>query len=170
MAYLEPGYTVPSQKLITSMIRRKHKVGKELLCEKLKAASSVALTTDIWTSRATQAYITVTAHYISIDWKLFACVLETKGFPECHTGQAISEKLTEIAQHFALTEKVTAVVHDQAANMEHSLEILNRDLGWASLNCSADCLQLCLKAGLSISAIDRLIQHTNWLATSTTVL
>ena len=27
-------------------------------------------------------------------------------------------KLTEIAQHLALTEKVTAVVHDQAANME----------------------------------------------------
>jgi len=139
------------------MICRKHEVGKELLCEKLKAASSVALTTDIWTSRATQAYITVTAHYISIDWKLFACVLETKGFPERHTGQAISEKLTEIAQHFALTEKVTAVVHDQAANMELSLEILNRDLGWESLHCSAHCLQLCLKAGLSISAIDRLI-------------
>lgn len=154
MACLEPGYTVPSRKLITSMIRRKHEVGKELLCEKLKAASSVALTTDIWTSRATQAYITVTAHYISIDWKLFACVLETKGFPERHTGQAISEKLTEIAQDFALTEKVTAVVHDQAANMELSLEILNRDLG---LHCSAHCLQLCLKAGLSISAIDRLI-------------
>ena len=58
---------------------------------------------------------------------------------------------------FALTEKVTAVVHDQAANMELSLEILNRDLGWESLHCSAHCLQLCLKAGLSISAIDRLI-------------
>ena len=52
MACLEPGYTVPSRKLITSMIRRKHEVGKELLCEKLKTASSVALTTDIWTSRA----------------------------------------------------------------------------------------------------------------------
>lgn len=127
------------------------------MCEKLKAASSVALTTDIWTSRATQAYITVTAYYISIDWKLLACVLETKGFPERHTGQAISEKLTKIAQHLALTEKVTVVVHDQAANMELSLEILNRDLGWESLHCSAHCLQLCLKAGLSISAIDRLI-------------
>jgi len=41
--------------------------------------------------------------------------------------------------------------------MELSLEILNRDLCWESLHCSAHCLQLCLKAGLSISAIDRLI-------------
>ena len=47
MACLEPVYTVPSRKLITSMICRKHEVGKELLCEKLKTASSVVLTTDI---------------------------------------------------------------------------------------------------------------------------
>ena len=47
MACLEPVYTVPSRKLITIMICRKHEVGKELLCEKLKTASSVALTTDI---------------------------------------------------------------------------------------------------------------------------
>ena len=76
---------------------------------------SVALMTDIWMSRATQAYITVRAHYITAEWKVFAYVLETKGFPERHTGQAISEKLIEIAKNFALTEKVTAVVHDQAA-------------------------------------------------------
>ena len=65
-----------------------HEVGKELLCEKLKTASLVVLTTDIWMSRATQAYITVTAHYITAKWKLFAYVLETKGFPERRTGQA----------------------------------------------------------------------------------
>ena len=157
LACLEPGYTVLSRKLITGMIRRKHEVCKERLCEKLKMASSVALTTDIWTSRATQAYITVSAHYITEGWELFAFVLETRGFPERHTGQAISEKLSEIAKNFALTEKVTAVVHDQAANMELSLEILNRDLGWESLHCSAHCLQLCLKAGFSINAIDRLV-------------
>ena len=132
------------------MIRQKHEVGRELLCEKLKTASSVALTTDIWTGRATQAYITVTAHYIAAEWKLFAYVLETKCFSVHHTGQAISEKLTEIAKNFALTEKVTAVVHDQAANMDLSLETLKGDLGWQSLHCSAHCLQLCLKAELAL--------------------
>ena len=80
-----------------------------------------------------------------------------KGFPERHTGQAISEKLTEIAKNFALTEKVAAVVHDQVANMELSLEVLKGDLGWESLHCFAHCLQLCLKAKISINAIGRLI-------------
>ena len=41
--------------------------------------------------------------------------------------------------------------------MELSLETLIGYLGWNSLNCSAHCLQLCLKAGLFINAIDRLI-------------
>ena len=41
--------------------------------------------------------------------------------------------------------------------MELSMEILSEDEGWSSLFCSAHCLQLCIKAGLSISAIDRLI-------------
>lgn len=106
------------------------KLAKRLLCENLKTASSVALMTDIWTSRATQAYITVTVHFITAEWKLFAYVLETKGFPERCTGKAISEKLTEIAKkNFALTEKVTVVVHDQVAIMKLSLEILKVDLG-----------------------------------------
>ena len=37
------------------------------------------------------------------------------------TGQAITDKLVEIATAFAVDEKVSAIVHDQAANMELSL-------------------------------------------------
>ena len=91
------------------MVHRKHAVGKQLLCEKLKTASSVVVMTDIWMSRPTQAYITVTAHYITAERKLFAYVLKTKGITECHTGQAISEKLTEIAKNFARNEKGLSV-------------------------------------------------------------
>lgn len=49
-------------------------------------------------------------------------VLETSVFPERHTGIA---KLNEITDNFMIKDKVTAVVHDQAANMELSLFILN---------------------------------------------
>ena len=41
--------------------------------------------------------------------------------------------------------------------MELSLAILNRGLGWESLHCSVHCLQLCLEAGFSINAINRLL-------------
>ena len=41
--------------------------------------------------------------------------------------------------------------------MELSMEILSENEGWTSLFCSAHCLQLCLKSGLNINSIDRLL-------------
>jgi len=40
--------------------------------------------------------------------------------------------------------------------MEPALDILENDYGWQNIKCTAHCLQLCLKAGLSINTIDRL--------------
>jgi len=149
---------VPSRTHVAKVLRHKHELGKELFRRKLETeASSIALTTDIWTSVATEAYITVSAHYISSAWKCSSCVLETKPFPERHTGQAIADKILEIATAFAIDEKVSAIVHDQAANMELSLHILNSSKGWESLRCNAHCLQLCLKSGLSSNGISRLL-------------
>ena len=70
----------------------KEKVKKRLEFE----ASSMALTMDIWTSMAIQAYMTVTAHYIDPNWKLQNFVLEIFSFPEKHTGANIAEKLKEV--------------------------------------------------------------------------
>ena len=70
MHYLKPGYTVPSRKHFTKLLRHKHSLSKEKLCSKFEETDSIALTTDIWTSAATEAYITVTAHYIEIATKL----------------------------------------------------------------------------------------------------
>ena len=155
---------MPSRKHVTKILRQKHDVAKTRLKTKLEQdAESVALTTDIWTSTATEAYVTVSAHYILPNWELCSCVLETPGFPERYTGQRIADKLREIMQRYCLGEKVSAVVHDQAANMELALKILEEDEGWESLKCSAHCLQLCLKDSLSVNAIDRLIGATQKL-------
>ena len=57
MSYLEPGYTIPSRKYFSSTIQRKHVLGKQKIKLKMKVeAQSVALTTDIWTSVAVEAY------------------------------------------------------------------------------------------------------------------
>ena len=59
-----------------------------------------------------------------------------------HWQGLFPEWLIEVAENLALSRKVSTVVHDEAANLEL---------------CSAHCLQLCLKAGLTGNAIDRLI-------------
>ena len=84
-------------------------------------------------------------------------MLATQAFPECHTGEEIAKELKRIVNSYSAREKVSAVVHDQAANMELCHRILSQEEGWESIFCSAHCLQLCLKERLSITAIDRLL-------------
>ena len=126
--------------------------------EHLQAASYIALTSDVWTSLATQSYISATAHFITSEWELSSCVLQTLHFPESHTGVHISEKLKEICSNFNVPyDKVVAVVHDQGSNMQASLRILHDDSGWASVNCAAHTLQLCVNEGLQIRSIAALL-------------
>ena len=97
ITYLEPGYTIPSRKQFSTIILHKHVLGKEKLRLKLKEeAVGVSLTTDIWTSTAVEAYMTVTVHYIDPNWVMQAFVLETFSFPERHTAVNIAEKLKEL--------------------------------------------------------------------------
>ena len=108
MDYLEPNYKVPSRKFITGVIHKKHGAVKEKLQDKLETeASSIALTTDIWTSSATEAYITVSVHYILTEWKMISCVLETPDMSERHTGQNIADKLMQIADNWGISEKIS---------------------------------------------------------------
>ena len=122
LSYIEPGYTIPSRKHFTKLLRLKHASCSEKLVKQLQDEStSIALTTDIWTSRAVEA---VTAQYLDPLWTMKSYILETVVFPERHTGIEISGKLKEISDRFGITSKVSLVVHDQAANMICTLNIL----------------------------------------------
>ena len=101
--------------------------------------------------------MTVTVHYIDASWKMQNFVLETVSFPERHTGVNIAEKLKEITERWGILRYVLTVSHDQAANMEAAVHILIDEYNWQSVPGVAHRLQLCVLAGLNISAIDRLI-------------
>lgn len=91
MNYLEPAYKVPSAMHISTLVRHKHEAARQKLKAILESkASNVSLTTDIWTSIATEAYVTVSGHFISPDWDMYSVVLTTCAFPERHTGIEIS--------------------------------------------------------------------------------
>ena len=70
MAFVEPGYKVPSRTHVTSVCQKIYATLKSELLATPSEVDHLALTTDIWTSRATQAYMTVTCHYLTPDWKL----------------------------------------------------------------------------------------------------
>ena len=166
MKYLEPGYVLPSRKQFTADVNLKHATCKQRLKERLsEEAVFISLTTDIWTSIATEGYITVTAHYIDNSWVLQAFVLETLPFSERHTGINLAQKLKEVVEEWEIVDTVRMVSHDQGSNMKAAMEILHDELNWQHLHCTAHCLQLCILAGFKINSIDRLLAAAKKIVT-----
>ena len=93
--------------------------GKTLLTDKLQSeAFSLSLTTDIWTSSSTEAYISLTCHFLTSHWEFVDCVLATKSFPDHHTGENVWSTIKEILESHEISDyTVSSIVHDQGSNM-----------------------------------------------------
>ena len=66
--------------------------------QKSLSVRNLAITTDIWTSRVTEAYITITAHYISDEWEIESNLLCTCEMVETHTGANIALRIQEVLE------------------------------------------------------------------------
>ncbi|KAK1895771.1 Zinc finger BED domain containing protein 1 [Dissostichus eleginoides] len=121
----------------------------------LDDANSVVRTTDMWTSRATEAYLTVTCHVIDENCQTQTYVLETCSFAGQNTAHNICSELKRITDEWGITDKVQAVVTDNGANMVAAV----RRAGWAHYPCFAHILNLVVKD--SIKALPDVldIQH-----------
>ena len=94
---LEPGYTVPSRMFVINSLKQQYSIMKQKLQESL-SIRNLAITSDIWASRATEAYMTITAHYISDEWKMKSNVLCTSAMAERHTGANIALRIQEVLE------------------------------------------------------------------------
>ena len=159
LLYLEPGYRIPSRKHIGKLLLKKYENAVAVLKNKLaQDVVAMSLTSDIWTSNAMEAYMSVTAHFITPGWEIQSCVLATKPFPERHTGRNIADSTVQVTRSFNIgDEKVKAVVHDTAANAELSGKIMSESFGWENVDCAAHKLQLAVNEGLQIATIARAI-------------
>lgn len=70
---------------------------KAQVLESLQNTKRVATTCDAWPSITTELYATITAHYITDEWKLTACVLQTRALNGSHTGTKIAELQPNVA-------------------------------------------------------------------------
>lgn len=110
--------------------------------QELENTNSVAITTDIWTSRNTKGFITVTAHYISSSWELKSVVLETVRMIKAHTAINIAEELTTICNNWNMLDKVCCVITDNAANM---IAAVKNHMNLRHVPCFAHTLNLIVR-------------------------
>ena len=160
MQVAEPGFRIPSTTHVMSLLKKKHEEGKIRL-KRLLADADVSLTTDTWTSKATESYVTTTCHFIDKQWCMRSFVLETTAFRGHHTAENIATKLVDVATAYNVLSRVTAVTHDEAANMVAAARTAQQKAiehvgsgKWKSNVCAAHRLQTCLRHALEIDEIE----------------
>lgn len=163
LSFFEPGYRLPSRTYVAGQLRRRHAEARDKLKRLLVGQEGISLTSDIWTSRATQAFNTTTAHFINKEWSLQSFVLATVAFDGHHTGIRIADLLKATTRSFGIPdEDILAEIHDEAANAVLAGRLLeagaSENTSWKSEVCAAHRLQNCIKSALTgIDALDKLL-------------
>lgn len=96
-------------------------------------------TTDIWTSCATESYISFTLHYVTESFEMQNWTIEIKGFSGKHTGEAIKESLLAIMCDWSLAaENLVMFMRDNASNGVSAMD----NMGINHMGCVAHSMNL----------------------------
>jgi len=136
----------------------------------MKTAASVALTFDSWTSRKTQPFMAVTAHWLDVDVepnthiiksiKSASACLAMLHAPESHTGEYMANMLKGLIDAYGLKDRVSCLVHDNAANARNAAEAMKIP----HINCYAHSLQLVVRGALK--PFDHLLRRLSRLVSA----
>ncbi|XP_050957167.1 E3 SUMO-protein ligase ZBED1-like [Labeo rohita] len=159
---LDPRYVIPTRSYMTDKaVPRIYDKVKDDVKSALSSAPRVALTCDGWTSRATEAFVTITCHYVDEEWELMSHVLQTRAMHESHTGSNIAELLKAALEEWDLVSKDPAIVTDNAANMSVAAELA----GMLHFRCFAHTLNLASQRALKLPAVARLLGRVRRIST-----
>lgn len=85
---LNPAFDCPRRNAFSdNYIPKLYTKTKEVLEAIVRAASHLYFTSDLWTSRAKRAFLSLTGHFINDAWELVSVTLSCFGIDEEHTGK-----------------------------------------------------------------------------------
>lgn len=115
MNICEKRYTVPHQLTIENHMVKLYDMNCTMLVEVLEHTKSVSLTTDCWTSFATDAYISITSHWLNSKWEQKSSVLQTRELKESHNSENLAKALKKCLDDFEvpLTSVKACTKHQQ---------------------------------------------------------
>ena len=116
LKYLNPLYTPMGRRAIRAECMRVYKKEKEKLKVALQEVDYISLTTDLWTSNQTIAYMCVVAHYIDTEWKLQTRVLAFMELDPPHSGHVIADAIWDCVTDWKIENKVISITLDNASN------------------------------------------------------
>jgi len=133
---------------------------RDFMKQMLKSVSRLAITADCWTSRGQDAFIAISGHFVTQDWRLVEVQLDTVTFPERHTGVNVQEKIHAALESLCPSAEVTVLVTDSGSNMISAANVgdFNR------IACFGHELQLCVNRALEQDeSVQRLLKKCRGL-------
>ncbi|KAF3833113.1 hypothetical protein F7725_026778 [Dissostichus mawsoni] len=101
---LDPKYNLPGRKYFAEKaLPALYVEVREKVTNQLTNVTHFSTTTDLWSSRTCEPYLSLTVHYVD-NWELKSACLQTSFFPEDHTGEIIAQGLQEALLSWNLPE------------------------------------------------------------------
>lgn len=143
-----------------TVIPRLYSETKACIKAELNGVVYFAATTDMWTSRITEPYMSFTVHYIDQDFSLNARCLQVFHTPLDHTSENLKYLLTECLDEWGL-KTPTAITTDNARNIDGAVRLG----GWQRMHCFGHRLHLAITNSLKDEAIQAAIKACKRITT-----
>ncbi|XP_073457240.1 E3 SUMO-protein ligase ZBED1-like [Aquarana catesbeiana] len=152
---LDARYTVPSRRYFSDVaLPQLYNKTRQKILSELKGMDFYAATTDLWSSRTMQPYMSLTVHYVSESWDMRSVCLQTSYFPQDHTGETIAVELKDALNSWGLSEeRLTCMTTDSGSNIIRAM----KDNNWPNLKCFGHRLHNAVMNGVKDERIDRAI-------------
>lgn len=153
---LNPHYQLPSRRHFSDfeIPRLYSHVKDNIIASSLKDATFFAATTDFLTSGTCHPYLTVTVHFIDLEWDLKSFSLDTSALCEDHTGENVACAITDVLDNWNLSFKnLIATTTDNGLNIVAAFQMLDS----LRISCFGHDLDLAIKKGLNNSQVQRAI-------------
>ncbi|XP_073708964.1 E3 SUMO-protein ligase ZBED1-like [Garra rufa] len=155
MKTLDKRYCLPSRNYFSSVaLPDLYTRCRTTVEEELQNIHYFAATTDLWSSRTMEPYLSLTVHFITRDFKLKSRCLQTVFFPADHTGEELAQGLKESLNSWSLEEqKMVCITTDSGANIVKATSLNN----WTRLQCFGHRLHLAIENAMKDSRIERAV-------------
>ena len=153
---LNPRYQLPHKDYFNRIaIPSMYENTREQISLKMKKeAHYFSATTDLWSSRTSDPYLSLTVHYIDTEWNLQSHCLQANYMPEDHTGEQLQDALSISFDEWNLdSSKLVAITTDNGSNIKLACQLLKLK----RLSCFGHNLDLAINKGLKDSRIDRVL-------------
>lgn len=139
---LDRRYQMPSRTYFSQVaIPQMYDTCRGRVHSELSEVVHFASTTDLWSSRTTEPYLSFTVHFITDNFELKSRCLETVYFPDSHTGENIALGLREVLVNWDLHEdRQVCITTDNGSNVVKATELNN----WVRLQCFGHRLHLAI--------------------------